>query len=331
MKIYQVGGSVRDQLMGIRPRDFDYVITGSTHEELLKLGYQDVGKGHKVYLHPENKEEYTLSVDLYSDLARRDLTINALALDDGKVIDYFGGLEDLKEHCLRHIKTQNFFTDPLRVYRVARFKAQFPTFHIHPETLELMREIKDLKEFKNLDPERIFGELKKALLAPAPAEFFLTLADVDALSVHMNEMRDHDFSQIEEICSRSSDPVLRFAGLFISLPSNDVKEFSGRLRVPNDWRDAALVVSEVNRWQDYKNATSVLELFYKIDAFRKPVNISIVTEVFPEFKENLEKAYHMIRDVSVKDIAPGLSGQEIAAAIRDKRLMILNQHQDKVL
>lgn len=120
MKTYIVGGHVRDLILGIIPKDKDFVVTDSTATELLSLNYIPVGKSHQVFLHPETKEEYTLTNDLYQDLARRDLTINALALDGERIIDYFGGVKDIKNQLLKHIDESNFYHDPLRVFRVAQ-------------------------------------------------------------------------------------------------------------------------------------------------------------------------------------------------------------------
>jgi len=203
MKIYLVGGAVRDLLLNRSPRERDYVVVGATEEEMLALGYRLVGKDFPVFLHPETGEEYALArterkvapgyrgfvvhaapeVTLEEDLRRRDLTINALAQDeDGKVIDYFGGRADLEKRVLRHVSAA-FQEDPLRVLRVARFAARYADlgFRVADETQALMRGMTESGELEALVPERIWQELVRALQEATPSRFFLTLRDCGAL------------------------------------------------------------------------------------------------------------------------------------------------------
>lgn len=192
MKVYLVGGAVRDKLLGREPNDFDYVVVGSSPEEMLSLGYTQVGKDFPVFLHPETKEEYALArlerkvgvgytgfetdwkgVTLEQDLERRDLTINAIAQDieTGEIIDPFGGQQDIKDRKLRHVSPA-FAEDPLRVVRVARFAAQLG-FFIHSDTYSLM--LKLYNELKTLPKDRIWREMEKALASPKPSTFFYTM------------------------------------------------------------------------------------------------------------------------------------------------------------
>lgn len=195
-QIYLVGGAVRDQLMGVEAHDRDYVVVGSSPEEMIKLGYQSVGTDFPVFLHPETKEEYALArterktgrgykgfsfdagttVTLEQDLARRDLTINAMAKSEtGNIIDPFNGQVDLANQCLHHT-TQAFSEDPVRVLRIARFWARFgPAWHIHSETLSLINTMKDDGELRYLVAERVWAELQKALGEPYPCLFFKCL------------------------------------------------------------------------------------------------------------------------------------------------------------
>jgi len=183
-RIYQVGGSVRDELLGLPVHDRDWVVVGATPEEMQQEGFIPVGKDFPVFLHPVSKEEYALArterksgkgykgftvyanpeVKLEEDLARRDLTINAMAKDDkGQLIDPYGGLDDLQKGILRHV-SDAFVEDPLRVLRVARFKARFPHFSIAKETLGLMKEMAQSGELYELVPERIWQELSRGLM-----------------------------------------------------------------------------------------------------------------------------------------------------------------------
>lgn len=199
MDIYLVGGAVRDLLMGKEPSDKDYLVVNSSREEMLELGYEEVGKDFPVFLHPNSGEEYALArierkikkensnehqsfefetdfVSLEEDLLRRDLTINSIAMDEKNYIFYdpCGGLADLKNKILRHTSPA-FVEDPLRVLRVARFNARFPDFSIDSSTLSLMGAISSSQGFKDLPVERVFAELQKALSTPKPEIFFEVL------------------------------------------------------------------------------------------------------------------------------------------------------------
>jgi tRNA nucleotidyltransferase (CCA-adding enzyme) len=200
---YQVGGSVRDALLGVDNQDRDWVVVGEKPETLLALGYKQVGADFPVFLHPTSKEEYALArterktgpgykgfkvqfgvdVSLDEDLIRRDLTINAMAKDSqGRIIDPFGGQNDLKKRLLRHV-SDAFIEDPLRVLRVARFLARFAPlgFSIAPETLTLMQKIANSGVLKELTPERIWIETEKALSTTRPSIFFESLKECGAL------------------------------------------------------------------------------------------------------------------------------------------------------
>ena len=204
MKVYLVGGAVRDRLLGRPVTERDYVVVGSTAGELLALGYLPVGKDFPVFLHPDSKEEYALArterksapgyrgfvvhadpgVTLEEDLRRRDLTINALAEDaDGRLIDYYGGRRDLAKRLLRHVSPA-FAEDPVRILRTARFAARYAGlgFQVAAETLDLMRTMVAAGEVDALVPERVWQELAKALAEPRPSRFFEVLRDCGALA-----------------------------------------------------------------------------------------------------------------------------------------------------
>ncbi|WP_312050002.1 multifunctional CCA addition/repair protein [Acinetobacter courvalinii] len=210
MQVYLVGGAVRDHLLGHPYHEKDYVVVGATPEQLLAEGYQPVGKDFPVFLHPKTKEEYALarterksgvgyhgfqfftdtSVKLEDDLIRRDLTINAMAMDEnGTVYDPYGGQQDLQHKILRHVS--NAFTeDPLRVLRVARFAARYTTygFKVAEETLQLMRKIAQSGELSALTPERVWKETSRALMEDHADVYFQILKDCDALEVLFPEI-----------------------------------------------------------------------------------------------------------------------------------------------
>ena len=207
MKIYLVGGAVRDKLLGQPVADRDWVVVGSTPAEMEQLGYQPVGRDFPVFLHPETHEEYALArterktgrgykgftfhtapaISLEDDLARRDLTINAMAEDEhGRLIDPYGGAGDLKAGILRHV-TAAFAEDPLRILRVARFAARLD-FRVAPETLQLMHAISASGELAALAPERIWTETERALGEKYPARYIEVLRACNALQVLFPEI-----------------------------------------------------------------------------------------------------------------------------------------------
>ncbi len=253
MQTYLVGGAVRDQLLGIEVYDQDWVVVGSTPQEMLSLGYQAVGKDFPVFLHPKTKQEYALArterksgagytgfdcffaadVTLEEDLKRRDLTINAMAQSsDGVVIDPYGGQQDLENRILRHVSSA-FTEDPLRVLRVARFAAKLAHlgFSIAQETQKLMREIVANDELQHLTAERIWLEWSKALTTRNPQVFLSCLRECGALAVIIPEIDGlfgvpqpekwhpevdsgiHTLMVSEQAALLSTDPVVRFAAM----------------------------------------------------------------------------------------------------------------------
>lgn len=210
MEVYLVGGAVRDAMLGLPPRENDWVVVGGTPDELLARGYRQVGASFPVFLHPDTGDEYALArterkqghgyhgftvdfhpgVSLEEDLRRRDLTINAMARDrQGRLIDPFGGARDLEERILRHVSSA-FREDPLRVLRVARFAARFDPlgFRVHETTMELMREMSASGELAHLAPERIWIEIERAMGSPRPGRFVEVLRESGALAVLLPEV-----------------------------------------------------------------------------------------------------------------------------------------------
>ncbi len=253
MKIFLVGGAVRDKLLGLPVDERDWVVVGATPEDMTELGFKQVGKEFPVFLHPESNEEYALArterktgpgyhgfefdtatdVSLEDDLKRRDLTINAIAEDaDGTLVDPFGGQTDLEERRLKHI-SDAFAEDPVRVLRVARFAARFAEhgFEVAPETLALMRQMTEAGEADALTPERVWIETEKALSSSHPSVYFRVLRDCTALAKVFPEIDtlfgvpqperwhpeidtgEHTLMVLEQAAVLSDDPVVRFAAL----------------------------------------------------------------------------------------------------------------------
>ena len=303
MEIYLVGGAVRDRLLGREVSERDWVVVGASPDEMKALGYRQVGKDFPVFLHPETHEEYALArterktapgyrgfevhaapdVTLEQDLARRDLTINALAQDSaGNIIDYHHGLEDLEKRLLRHVSPA-FAEDPVRILRVARFAARYAHlgFRVADETVELMRRMVENGEADALVAERIWQELEKALGEPSPAVFFEVLRECGALKVIFPEIDRlfgvpqppqyhpevdtgvHTMMVLSQAARLSPSPMLRFAALTHDLgkgttpeeilPSHRGHEERGariierlcrRLRTPKAWREMAVLVAK---------------------------------------------------------------------------------------
>lgn len=214
LEFYVVGGAVRDELLDKEPNDYDYVVVGSTPKDMMDIGFdQPVGESFAVFIHPETGDEWALarteestgasdkdfdvtadgSVSLEEDLVRRDLTINAMAKDPEteEIIDPFGGREDMEAQVLRHV-SEAFAEDPLRVIRVATFRARLPDFEVDPDTKDLCRSLRD--QLSELAPQRVYREMLKAFeKAEEPRLFFDTLDDLEALEVlfpRINELQD---------------------------------------------------------------------------------------------------------------------------------------------
>ena len=208
MNIYAVGGAIRDELLGVPVQDRDYVVVGATPEQMVAQGYRPVGKDFPVFLHPDTHEEYALArterktaagyhgfqffyapdVTLEEDLARRDLTINAMAREvrpdgelTGPVIDPFNGQADLRARVFRHV-SDAFLEDPVRILRVARFAARFADFTVAPETLTLMQKMVAAGEVDALVPERVWQEVSRGLMEKKPSRMFEVLRSCGALA-----------------------------------------------------------------------------------------------------------------------------------------------------
>ena len=330
MEIYSVGGAVRDELLGRPVTDRDFVVVGATPEILLSKGFKPVGRDFPVFLHPVTHEEYALArterktgrgykgfsfhaspeITLEEDLARRDLTINAIARsEDGTLIDPFGGLADLDARVLRHVGPA-FAEDPVRVLRVARFAARFSDFSVAPETMALMRKMAENGEVDHLVAERVWQELARGLMEGAPSRMIQTLRDCGALGRLLPALdrlfgvpqRSDYHPEIDtgahvlmalDCAAREKLALpIRFAVLLHDLgkgvtPASDlprhpgheargldlVKDVCGRLKAPAECRDLALLVARHHgdiRRGPEMGAAAIVRLLEKTDALRRP-------------------------------------------------------------
>jgi tRNA nucleotidyltransferase (CCA-adding enzyme) len=359
-KIYLVGGSVRDRLLNLPIVDRDWVVVGATPDELLSLGYQQVGKDFPVFLHPTTKEEYALArterksgkgytgficdfskdITLEQDLTRRDLTINAIAMDEeGHIVDPYHGVDDIKLKLLRHVSPA-FREDPLRVLRVARFAARYHHlgFKIAPETKNLMKEMVLAGEINTLTPERVWKETEKALGSLDPQVYFEVLDQCGALTllfpslIFSNTVAD----ALKKSTLLTDDLTVRFAvlcGEFLTKP--ELEKLCLKIKAPNQYTKLALIVQQYRSNVEkvtQLTAEQIIELLNRIDVWRNPFHLEQLivasqsyakTASFPQ-ATYLEQAYKLAYDVNVQHIiAEGYSGKLIHDELQRRRIEAL--------
>jgi tRNA nucleotidyltransferase (CCA-adding enzyme) len=364
MQVYLVGGAVRDELLGLTAAERDWVVVGATPEQLQQAGYRAVGRDFPVFLHPDTHEEYALArverkigpgyrgfetrfspeVTLHQDLQRRDLTINAMArAPDGTLIDPYGGRNDLEQRLLRHVSPA-FVEDPVRVLRVARFAARLAPlgFRLASETAALMRRMVDNGEINSLVSERVWREMQRALGEAHPEQFFEVLQDSGALAVLLPELdwRAAERATMQRAARLSAEPSVRFAALLADAAPQAITALSERLRVPNDYRELALLTARL--WQriaaaDALDAGGVLELLEAADAFRRPDRFELLLRA-AQARSGSDDSLHAALAVALvtavgatlppEQIAQ-LKGIAIAAAYRAARIERLQQLQSE--
>ncbi|CAG0974409.1 Multifunctional CCA protein [Methylophilaceae bacterium] len=330
MRIYQVGGAVRDELLGLPVQDKDYVVVGATPEQMTALGFRPVGKDFPVFLHPGTQEEYALArterktskgykgfqvyaspdVTLEEDLARRDLTINAIAKgEDGELIDPYNGRADIDNKTLRHVGDA-FIEDPVRILRAARFAARFTEFNIAPETMKLMQHMVQDGEADALVAERVWQELAKGLMEARPSRMFEVLRKCGALKRILPEVDSlwgvpqppqyhpevdtgvHVMMVVDYAATRNYSLPVRFAALTHDLGKgttpkdvlprhighedrsvNLLTDLCKRLRVPNDCKELAHIVAKFHgkvHRVDEMRPGTIVQFLYDTDAIRQP-------------------------------------------------------------
>lgn len=298
MKKYIVGGWVRDKLLSesgrpMKTADKDWVVTGATPEQMVKAGFRPVGSDFPVFLHPKTQEEYALarterksghgykgfvffaepSVSLEEDLLRRDLTVNAMALDEeGSLIDPYGGLQDLKNKILRHVSPA-FEEDPLRILRLARFHAKLPDFCIDPGTREMAERLVSSGEADHLVPERVSAEIRKALKEPQPSLFFAELLSFGYLSRVYPLWRIDEFSMgLLDSLDESFDEEDRLASALASVSEQVLPKLLDQLHLPKKMNEyAELFVKSLSpEMAQAASGREYLSLLRRKDALRRP-------------------------------------------------------------
>ena len=311
MKIYKVGGAVRDHIMGVRPNDSDWVVVGSTPEEMKSLGYKQVGADFPVFLHPETNEEYALArtekktgkgysgfsvqyeknITLEEDLLRRDLTMNSIAMSEsGQIIDPYNGVEDIKNKILRHT-SDAFYEDPLRALRLARFKTKFSDFSIHEETAEALLKILLSGEINYLTKERVVQEMKKGF-------------EIDALKYLQNIMQlnltSPWFDNLSKLPETISD---KFEYAWCQISQLNGFNFAHRLLENNDLKKTLDVWQEMHSYSQKAEINDKIRFFQKITSPKYEKYFLNLLPYFELTMESCKKVYEEIKTIDFSYLA----------------------------
>ena len=359
MKIFRVGGAVRDTLLGYPHHETDWVVVGSTPEEMIANGFTQVGRDFPVFLHPESKEEYALarterksgpgyrgfevhadpSVTLEEDLERRDLTINAMAMDEsGAIVDPYGGQADLDAKILRHV-SPHFVEDPLRVLRVARFAARYHHlgFTVAAETLSLMAEIVAADELPHLSTERVWVETEKALGEQHPEIYCQVLSDCGALAALLPELAvSQGIAALSRAAPHTDRSDCRWAALLSDLPEARAADASERLKAPNAYSLLATRVSggRLRIKSALKDGTECMTLLKTLDALRREEPFEGFCETLVALEQNstdamnavetLRKTRNAAKTIKAADFSDqGIAGPALGAAIEAAQIEII--------
>ncbi len=341
MKIYAVGGAIRDTLMGLPVHDIDYVVVGSSVEEMITKGFRPVGKDFPVFLHPETQAEYALarterktgkgykgfhfyadpSVTLEQDLERRDLTINAMAQEVGDngsligpIIDPYNGQEDLSAKVFRHV-SDAFAEDPLRLLRIARFAARFPEFRVANETLIALKAIVKSGELNALSAERIWQELARGLVAQKPMHLFQVLLNTGAAATILParltaKLAEEPFREklIAHFSLASNGLDERCAITLMDLPASEIRSWADCVRMPIEVRDFSEIFSELSLLigSSEKNTylpVDVLTWFNRADVWRKPDRAQAILNLASNLGLNVSPLINAMRNTQAINTA----------------------------
>ena len=296
MKLYKVGGAVRDSLMGVRPSDTDWVVIGSSPEEMISKGYKPIGKDFPVFLHPKTNEEYALArtekktgtgyggftfyygadVSLEEDLSRRDFTINAIAEDsDGNIIDPFNGQKDIENKLFKHV-SKAFYEDPLRAVRLARFYSykHLTEFNIDESTIKEVEKIVTSGEIANLSSNRIWSETERALNSDHPSSFFEKIITLNLCDPFFNELN-------QPICESQNNKVVRWAELQI----NNNFALGENLPLPNEYKNIANIAKKLISIDKNVKEDELVSLVMKTD-FSRDNDLIVELTSLPVYTKN---------------------------------------------
>ena len=366
MKIYVVGGAIRDQLLGLPVKDLDYVVVGATPDQMLAQGYTPVGQDFPVFLHPVTHAEYALArterkvapgykgfvfhadpdVTLEQDLVRRDLTINAMAREAdangqpvGDLIDLYGGQKDIKDKLFRHIGAA-FSEDPVRLLRIARFAARFPDFSIAPSTLALLKEIHASGELNALVKERVWQEVSRGLMSEKPSRMLEVLLEMGVFELFFPKMNSDNSSLLDDIDLAANDQLnlsQRCAVLCSNLSVEDIHAWSALWGIPVECRDYAILASELQVGLNLPTLDSknLLDLLNRTDVWRKPERFDELIKVASLLKlptEQLTKSYGLAKKVDIAQVVQDVgeqgpsTGVKIKQLIEDRRLLAIKNN-----
>ncbi|SDT27663.1 tRNA nucleotidyltransferase (CCA-adding enzyme) [Halopseudomonas xinjiangensis] len=381
-KRFLVGGAVRDQLLDLPVTERDWVVVGATPEDMIAAGFRPVGQDFPVFLEPRTGEEYALArterksgrgyggfvfhtspdVTLEQDLVRRDLTINAMAMDDdGSIVDPYGGRADLQQRLLRHVSPA-FGEDPLRVLRVARFAARYADlgFRIADETLQLMRELAISGELEALTPERSWKEISRALMEARPDVFIATLRDCRALEhllpeLGVEQLPEHLLPTLHQTGKMRLPLPPRWACLVESLAESTrisecprdelsaIQSANRRFKVPRDCQELAVLTGRFQLCYQKAcelSAEALMDMFKAFDIYRRPERFEQFLDACEAFQRSagagqalretpyLSEAAMAVREVGVEALlARGLGGGELGQALQQERVKALEAYQ----
>ncbi|HEY7803536.1 MAG TPA: CCA tRNA nucleotidyltransferase [Orrella sp.] len=360
LEVYVVGGAVRDQLLGRPAGDRDWVVVGSSPQEMTSRGFIPVGADFPVFLHPQTKEEYALArterksgkgykgftfydgsdVTLQDDLKRRDLTVNAMAqAPSGELIDPLGGADDLRNHVLRHVGAA-FEEDPVRILRLARFAARFFEFEIASETMTLCKRMVALGEADALVPERVWQEVSRGLMSEKPSRLFEVLSQCDALPVVMPGFvySERLGQQLDSAATWGERTLPGMYALCMTL-TDQRQPLAKRLRAPSDcaqWAELLPAIEQAcvasNDWPADEWPEAVLCFLERADAIRRPERLLALLNMASHLvdcpHQRWQDALLAARSIDAGAIARPLQAkgaQVIAAAVRASRLKAIER------
>ena len=357
MKVFLVGGAIRDDLLGLPFEEKDWVVVNSSHQEMIKKGFKQVGKNFPVYLHPETKEEYALArkeiktgkghksfafdtnikISLKEDLKRRDITINAIAKDKlGNFFDPYKGIDDIKQRKIR-IVSKAFSEDPLRLFRVARFKTKLANFNfsLTADTLKVLKKMSSEKEIDFLSGERIWDETQKALSYENSSIYFSTLKKVEALKYFqgLDAVYSKNLRYLKKLDAKSNMVSEKWA--IINLSSEEADVLERKIKVPKKITNFRKTLNEVFQLikKNKLDGEKILSTLNSLNFFRNDIYLIDALNLLKETKivndeklSNWKVLINKLKKVKIK--SSGIAPVDIKEKLLQKRLKIIMSHKN---